>query len=145
MGLLFFLLLAAVYFDIRFFRIPNPLIVLGIFTGGLYRYFLPGELPGYSYILGMIGLFLILIPLYKIHAIGGGDVKLLSVCALFTGLKTGISIAIHALFFGGIFSVLYLVYHRLISKHNQEKRHVIHFSISIFLGAVAQWLWGGFI
>lgn len=145
MLLLFFLLLAAVYFDVRFFRIPNPLIVLGIITGLLYRYLLPGELLFYVYPLGMVGMFLLLIPLYRIHAIGGGDVKLLSVCALFTGLRISLSIAVYALCFGGFFSILYLVYHRFFSKQRQRERHVIHFSISIFLGATVQWLWGGFI
>ena len=145
MLLLFFLLLAAVYFDVRFFRIPNPLIVLGIITGLLYRYLSPGELSFYFYPVGMVGMFLLLIPLYRIHAIGGGDVKLLSVCALFTGFRIGLSIAVYALCFGGFFSILYLVYHRFISKDIKKKRHVIHFSIPIMLGVLTQSLWGGFL
>ena len=145
MALLLCLVLAAVYFDIRTFRIPNRLIIFGIVLGVLYRGLSPGEHLVFYYLLSMAGMFFGLIPFYKIHAIGGGDVKLLSVCTLFTGWKCGLSIAIYALFYGGIISVIYLVYHRFISKDIKKKRHVIHFSIPIMLGVLTQSLWGGFL
>ncbi len=145
MTLLLILLLAAMFFDIRFFRIPNALIVIGVGAGAVYRCISPGEETFFYYLLSMAGMFLLLIPFYRLRAIGGGDVKLLSVCALFTGWERGLSIAVYALFFGGIFSVIYLVYHRIISKNYKNERHVIHFAVSIFLGAVMQCLWGGFL
>lgn len=145
MILLFFLLLAALLFDIRSFRIPNRLIVAGVGSGIVYRCLWPGESAFYYYLLGMAGIFLLLIPLYRLRAIGGGDVKLLSVCALFTGFERGVWITIYALLFGGIFSIIYLVYHHIFSKQSKTERHVIHFSIPIFLGAVTEWLWGGFL
>lgn len=145
MTLLLCILLAAVYFDIRTFRIPNRLIIFGIVLGVLYRGLSPGEHSCFSYYVGMVGMFFGLIPFYSLRAIGGGDVKLLSVCTLFTGWKCGLSIAIYAFLFGGIISVIYLVYHRFISKDIKKKRHVIHFSIPIMLGVLTQSLWGGFI
>lgn len=145
MILLCFLLLAALVFDIRSFRIPNWLIVAGAGIGTAYRCLWPGELIFYHYPLGMAGIFLLLIPFYRLRAIGGGDVKLLSVCALFTGFERGVSITVYALLYGGIFSILYLVYHHIFSKQNETERHVIHFTIPIFLGAVTEWLWGGFL
>ncbi len=136
-------MLVAVYFDIRTFRIPNKLILLGLGCGALYHLWLPKEQSVLLYIVNMAGMFLLLIPVYRLRAIGGGDVKLLSLCAWFAGLKSGLSIAVYALFFGGIISLLYLVYHHKFSKQKNKDRHVIHFSIPIFLGAVTERIWGG--
>ncbi len=145
MTLLFCLVLIAAYFDIRSFRIPNRLIVSGILLGVLYRGLSPGEHLVFYYLLSMAGMFFVLIPFYKFHAIGGGDVKLLSVCSLFTGWKCGISIAVYALFFGGIISIFYLVYHHFISKDIKKQRHVIHFSIPVLFAVIVQNIWGGIL
>lgn len=111
----------------------------------MYHLLLPGEQILMFYMFSMAAVFLLLIPVYRLHAIGGGDIKLLSLCAWFTGLKSALSIAIGALFFGGVCSILYLVYHHKISKQKSKDRHVIHFSIPIFLGAVTEKIWGGFL
>ena len=143
--MLYILLLAAVYYDVRTFRIPNKLILFGVGCGALYHLWMPKEQSVVVHLLGMVGLFVLLIPFYRLHAIGGGDVKLLSLCAWFAGPGRGLSIAIGALFFGGILSILYLVYHRIFSKQKDKDRHVIHFSIPIFLGVVTERIWGGFL
>lgn len=145
MIILYFLLLAALYYDICTFRIPNKLILVGIGCGGLYHLLLPKEQSFIFYLFSMAGIFFLLIPIYRLHAIGGGDVKLLSLCAWFMGLRSGLSAAVGALFFGGIISILYLVYHRIFSKQNKKERHVIHFSIPIFLGVVTESIWGGLL
>lgn len=145
MILLLLLLLAAMYFDIRFFRIPNKLILVGIGTGMCYRFLFPEELFFYQYLVAMTGIFLILVPIYKLGAIGGGDVKLLSVCALFMGVYDGLEMMVLSFLFGAFFSIIFLVYHRFFSKQIQTKRHVIHFSIPIFFGILTEWLWGGFL
>lgn len=145
MTLLLCLLLAAVYFDVRTFRIPNRLILFGTGLGVLYRGLSPGEQTLFYYLLSMAGIFFALIPVYKLHAIGGGDVKLLSVCSLFSGWECGLSVAGYALFFGGIISIIYLVYHRFFTKDLRKERHVIHFTVPIFLGAFVQYIRGGFI
>lgn len=145
MILLYIILLVAVFFDIRTFRIPNRLILFGL--GGRIWYYLwmPQKQTLIFYIFSMAAMFILLIPVYRLHAIGGGDVKLLSLCAAFTGLRSGLSIAVGALCFGGIFSILYLVYHHNISKQITKDRHVIHFSIPIVCGVVTEKIWGGFL
>lgn len=143
MVILYFLLLPAMWFDIRTFRIPNRLILLGATAAAVYRVANPGEFHFLYYLLSMVGMFFLLIPFFKLKAIGGGDVKLLSICALILGLKGALSISLYALLFGGIFSIIYLVFHRFFSRQKTIERHVIHFSIPIFLGVAAQHMWGG--
>lgn len=145
MVLLCVLLLVAVYFDLRFYRIPNRLILTGIVSGAIYRCLIPGGQHIVSYMAGMGAVFLILIPFYKIHACGGGDVKLLCVCTLFTGFYRGLDIAVCSLFYGGILSVLYLVYHRIFSKELKKERHVIPYAVAIFLGFLTECITGGIL
>ncbi len=145
MTMMFFLLCLAVCFDVRTFRIPNGLILIGYAGGFLYQIFCTDSFEIMLYPLAAIGMFLLLIPFFQMHAIGGGDVKLLSVCAMFTGLESAVSIALYSLFSGGIISIFYLVYYRFFSKQKKQKRHVIHFSIPILIGAVAEHIWGGIL
>lgn len=144
---LYVFLILAVFFDVRIFRIPNKLILIGCAVGGFYRFFYSGGWGWFYYLASAVGMFFLLIPFYKLRAFGGGDVKLLSLCALFTGWEKGISVALYTLFIGGLISVFYLVYHLYFSKdfHNKNLRHVIHFSIPIFLGVICEQLRGGFL
>lgn len=143
--MLFFLILPALWYDIRTFRIPNRLIVVGSILGAMYRLLYPGKFSIVYYLLSMAGMFLLLIPFFKWKVIGGGDVKLLSVCALMKGFQSACSISLYALFIGGIFSLFYLVYHRIIPTQKTIERHVIHFSIPVFLGAAVEQIWGGML
>lgn len=143
MAVLFFLLLSAVWFDIRTFRIPNVLIVMGMTAGTVYRICYPEGKQILYYLLSFTMMLFLLLPCFKLKVIGGGDVKLLCVCALICGFKQGVSVVIDSFFFGAIISVCYLVYHQICSKQKIKRNHVIHFSIPIFLGVVAEQLWGG--
>jgi len=143
MKVLFLLLLPAVLCDIRTFRIPNELIVVGVLVGSGYRLCHPGEMTFLYYLLSMAAMFILLIPFFKLRAIGGGDVKLLSLCGLIQGFGSALSIALYAFFFGGILSVFYLVYHRFFSTQKTKERHIIPFSIPVFLGVVTEQFWGG--
>lgn len=142
--ILYFILLPAVIFDICTFRIPNKLAIIGWISGFIYQLLRLGEYPAFYYLFSAVAIFFILIPFFKIRAIGGGDVKLLSVCAMFTGVESCLYISIYALFFAGIYSLFYLVYHRIFSL-NKKKTNIIHFSIPVFFGVIANQLWGGFL
>ena len=145
MAVLFFLLLLAVLFDFGSSRIPNFLIVSVAGWSILYRGVVPGGKSLIFYIGSMIILFFILIPLFRLKVIAGGDVKLLSACACYTGLQSGMSLVLYSFFFGAILSFFKLVYHRLFSKQRKNTKHYIHFSLPIFLGAVAEHIWGGML
>ncbi len=146
MGVLYFFLLSAVVFDVKTFRIPNKLIICAFLSGVLYQGIFSPKRQMLLYIGSMILVFLVLIPIYKIRAIGGGDVKLLSICALFTGYERGLLIVWYSLLIGAVISIFYPVYHRLFSNNTnkQKTRHVIHFTIPIVLAVITEHIGGDF-
>lgn len=82
------LVIVAAVHDLREFRIPNRLIVAGIVVGVsviVIRAF-TGEYIG-NYILGTLAGLAGMTFLYIIRAVGAGDVKLLAVIGMLTGLE----------------------------------------------------------
>jgi prepilin peptidase CpaA len=142
---LLFILLGAVCTDLYSFRIPNWLILSGFISGIGCQLIWPGTQLLYENIAAAFLTIVFLIPLFRLRVIGGGDVKLFGVCALFTGFPRIGYIILYAFLAGGILSIFYLAYRRVISKNNRHKKTVIHFSIPIFIGAAAEYLWGGII
>lgn len=156
MVLLFITLFWAVWSDIRSLRIPNRIILTGYGGGVVYhivrQIWQSGELLIFKsdhiveiceYVLAAFALLLLLIPLFKFRVIGGGDVKLFSVCGIYTGFQGGIIIILYALFIGAVISVFSLAYRRFFSKVSEV--HTIHFSIPVLLGTVTYCLYGGWI
>lgn len=74
----------AVYYDIRYFRIPNVLIAVGMMTGITYQFF--DRTAAFSDILlGMLIPIVVLFLLFYLHMLGAGDIKLLSMTGIFLG------------------------------------------------------------
>lgn len=74
----------AVYFDFRFRLVPNWLILTCLACGTTLA--LIGGLGGcFTYGLGVIMGFLLLLPAFIFNMVGGGDVKTLAVIGLLTG------------------------------------------------------------
>ena len=81
MAVLCFLLSVVCLTDYRNARIPNGMIII-IFLYGLgYRYWDAGGGGLTEYLINSIFVLLLLYPLFKIGALGAGDVKLFSVTA----------------------------------------------------------------
>lgn len=150
MFLLFFILFLAARADVKTFRVPNGLILAGYGGGVLYQIgrhiFHPGEFPIFGiweYILSAFLIVVLLIPLFQFRVIGGGDVKLFSVCGMYTGLQGGITIILYSFLIGAVISVFHLAYRRFFSKIRGA--NIIHFSIPVLLGTVTYSLCGGCI
>lgn len=156
MYLLFIILILAVCTDLKTFRIPNQIILTGYFTGFFYQLFhqlydylmysqqktetiaLLGRV--FWYPLAAFLIMLLLLPLFRFKVIGGGDVKLFSVCAMFTGFTSAISIILYALFTGAAISIFILAFRQIIKPRG--KNHLIHFSIPILIGAAFHFMLG---
>lgn len=150
--MLLILLLLAAGFDLLFYRIPNQLILSFFTIGILYQILLSG-IHFYLYIIGAFLLLLCFIPIFKLHIIGGGDVKLFCLCALFLGLNRALVIVIYAFVLAAIASVFVLAFHFL--KHffifkkkrlqgtfalymKDKKTRKLHFSIYILVASLIE-------
>lgn len=114
-SVLLLLLLLSAYADLRTDRIPNGFILLGIAVG------LGISLCNGRALLGILGsvslAFLLLYPLYKIGALGAGDVKLFLMIGGFCTAGELLVILAGAFVIGAVFSLV-----KLLTEHNGRER-----------------------
>ena len=151
-------ILSAVCFDLKTFRIPNRLILLGVLLGELWL-LLPLLLPGNTAsvlqvlfllckrTLQMVCLWFLLYPLWRIRCIGGGDVKLMGVEVLFIGMLRCINSFAYACICCLILSLMQHLGHRFFAKsipglRKKDGFHQVHFSLPLLCGLVAEMLLG---
>ena len=81
------LLLVSTWFDIRTKKIPNLLIIVGLFSVIAYT----GYSGGFSKIIYAVAMCILTIalcfPLFRLHGIGAGDIKLLALIAALHGME----------------------------------------------------------
>lgn len=98
-------------------------------------------------------------PIFYVHAIGAGDIKLIIIISCYVGFKTTISISIVSFFFGGILSIIHLFRKKIFlrqmkavsnyliqiiyckkvvpyTERAEENANVIHFSFPILLSVL---------
>ncbi len=158
MLLLSAILFVATLYDFATYKIPNRLILLG-WSLGILQILAGGMAAGTGIrklmvcivlrLLLSVGMLFLLIPLWRLHAFGGGDVKLLSVCTLLAGFESSINGLLYALFIGAAISLAGLAVSKVFPKHYQPKEqngmHKIHFSLPIFLGMITQFFAGSLV
>lgn len=81
MGVLCIFLANICYFDYKYRKIPNWLLVLMMLSGMAKNMFENGVGGGLFFLLAMIIVILLFYPFFKIGALGAGDVKLFGVCS----------------------------------------------------------------
>jgi prepilin peptidase CpaA len=108
------LLVAASCWDILKLRIPNliPLALLLLFA--LQLLIGPGVPAPLDHLLAMGLALLILLPLYVLNMLGGGDVKLLAAVALWLGQGKLAALLVLVGIVGGLFALLWLALRWLI-------------------------------
>ena len=130
------LVIVAAVHDLREFRIPNRLIVAGIVVGVsviVIRAF-TGEYIG-NYILGTLAGLAGMTFLYIIRAVGAGDVKLLAVIGMLTGLEFVLQLMVVSLITGIV--ELFLKKTREVSMGSSGiKAHGFHYAVGVLTGYV---------
>lgn len=106
------LLLIAMWYDWKSYRIPNQLILVGLGTSFLYQCFYHKGAGIESWLLGIGISFLIMFPFSLVRMIGAGDVKLTMVIGGFLGLRVTIKILCIAFIIGAVFSLGKMLWHR---------------------------------
>ena len=117
------ILILAVCSDVRTEKIRNKLILAGLATGFLIQIYE----KGISFI--PLWFIQISIPIFRIGALGAGDIKLFSVIAGFLTLKTW-WVCVEAAFLVGAAMGLF----KLLFKNYVKDAHTIHFSVPILAG-----------
>ncbi len=123
------ILILAVCSDVRTEKIRNKLILAGLETGFLIQIYEKGiSFIPLWFIQISIPIFLFY-PIFRIGALGAGDIKLFSVIAGFLTLKTW-WVCVEAAFLAGAAMGLF----KLLFKNYVKDAHMIHFSVPILAG-----------
>lgn len=135
--LLFQFAMGAVLLDIKYDRIPNAYILIGLLNG-LYRcWLLEGNSGIMVSLLNMILILCALFPLYALQALGAGDCKLFCVIACFFNLEVLFQSLLLSLLLScpaGIYLLIKKKFRKNLSLI-QAYTH-IHFTIPIFLSVL---------
>lgn len=109
--LLIIFILIAFYTDVRYQKIPNWLTGSGVIAGFLYYIIRDGLISGMLFSgLGFSVSTVILLLLYFIKGVGGGDVKLFSAIGALTGIEFSLYSLMYSVLFAGFIAVILLVY-----------------------------------
>lgn len=129
-ALLALLTLVAAGYDIRYRRIPNWLVLAGIFTGFVWNLYSSGW-SGLGHAAAGLGLgFALYFPLYLLRARGAGDVKLLAAAGALVGPGNCFWVFLLTAVLGGVIAMVWLV---IRGRVNQT-----FFNLSWILGDLAR-------
>ncbi|HET6518755.1 MAG TPA: prepilin peptidase [Geminicoccaceae bacterium] len=138
------LLVAASCFDVLKLRIPNliPLALLALFV--LEVAFGTGTQAPLGHFLAMVLALVVLLPLFALDMLGGGDVKLLAAVALWLGMTKLAPLMILVGIAGGIFALVWLAIRWLIRTglpgrelpRSLQARAPVPFALPIMIAAM---------
>lgn len=103
------LVLIAAFTDIRARIIPNWLVLAGFVTGVAMRTWLGGWEGLAQSLMGAGLAFAVYMGLYALHAMGGGDVKLMAAIGAFTGPQDWFLVFVLASVIGGVLALISLL------------------------------------
>lgn len=116
MGALCIFLSTACYCDYRYRKIPNVLLILMLITGLVRGFLNQGGKGIFSFLLVCIVLVVLLYPLFRVGALGAGDVKLFGVCSGYLPYDKILSFLFFSLLIAAMISLL-----KLITNHNRKE------------------------
>lgn len=131
-ALLLLLLFLAAYMDLKTDRIPNKLIVAGIVSGisGTLWFCLDFRQTAFSVFLA----FLLLYPLFKIGALGAGDVKIFIMIGSFLAVREYLTVMVLSFLIGAFFSLV-----KIFAERNGRERMRYFLSYISEVGRTGQW------
>lgn len=109
------MLLLATLADLKSDRIPNGFVMFGIVIGVLCSLWHDSDIR--HTVISMLLAFLLLYPLFKIGALGAGDVKVFMMIGSFVRVKELLWVLITSFVIGALCSLI-----KLLSEHNGRER-----------------------
>lgn len=101
------LVFIAVYHDIKYRKIPNLLVIIGLLIAFLKLILFTISLNEIlSFVLGLCIPIVILFLLFKIRTLGAGDIKLLAVIGFMVGSQRIVHIIIYSMFIAAIYGII---------------------------------------
>ncbi|MDD5829276.1 MAG: A24 family peptidase [Lachnospira sp.] len=134
----------AVFDDFKRYRISNRIIFAGLIAGVvLQAWDMADKRYEAEYILGLVGGFLLSYFMYKVKAIGAGDVKLYAVTGLILGIKIIPVLMVSSMIAGVVMGGVYI----LLKKSRQVVLepfqgigagvlHGFHYSLAVLIGEI---------
>ena len=107
--MLLILLSVAVITDIISRKIPNVVIVSGLTVALIGQLLLPSGEGWQAWLLGLLAGFAAFLPLYLLHGMAAGDVKLMSTVGAFVGWGLAFKIALVTFIIGGVMGIIYIL------------------------------------
>ncbi|WP_137174033.1 prepilin peptidase [Massilia sp. HP4] len=146
--LLFALLGAAVWHDVRARRIPNAVVFPGMLAAFALHVLLPagdglfgGQVGGLGLLqsLGGWGLGLaLLLPMYALRLMGAGDVKLLAMVGAFIGAGQILTVGLVTLVAGGLLALAFAAWQGSLRRLVGNAWHMaMHSAFSALAGSIA--------
>jgi len=131
------LLVIAGITDYRTYRIPNWLTFGGATFALVYKTVIAAS-PGSALLMASGGLllgFVLLLPLYMLHAMGAGDVKLMAMVGAFLGAEETLQAVLFAFIAGGVGAIGFALLKGHLGRLLRNARDVIYrLATSAFVG-----------
>lgn len=110
LSIILLVFLIALYFDLRYQRIPNLLCTVTLLTGFIVQCYFAGWAGLLSALIGATLALIILFPAFYFRLLGGGDVKLMVAIGAFLDVNWLLWTLVYALMAGAITSLFLALY-----------------------------------
>lgn len=109
MEVLCILLLCVCYFDYKYHKIPNKILLLMMIEGLRMSFIAQGWTGIFTFLLSLVVMVFVMYPLFRMGALGAGDVKLFGVCSAYLPYDRVVSFLFFSLLIAAIISLFILV------------------------------------
>ncbi|HJW55070.1 MAG TPA: A24 family peptidase [Burkholderiaceae bacterium] len=137
-GVLFVLLIVAAVYDYRTYKIPNWLTVSGMAFGLIYNTVVSvSSQAGFLWAAeGLLLGFFMLLPLYMLHAMGAGDVKLMAMAGAFLGAPDIFYAVLSTFIVGGMAALGFALLNKALGRMLGNVKNVAQIMLLSAIGGI---------
>jgi len=121
-----------IYHDVRYRRIPNPIVLATLISGLATNFVLEGVSGGLNSIGGCLLAFILMFMLHVFGAMGAGDVKLFAAIGAVTGAQLVVPTFVIVVLTGGLLAIVSVIRAGILMS-------TMHRVLQIFVGMLPGW------